>query len=225
MSRLRMSQTSIFLLSSLVFLAACQTVDPYTGETRTSKATTGAVVGAVGGAIVGAASSSSSDRGKGAIIGATAGGLIGGGIGQYMDQQEAELRRELVGSGVQVRREGDQIILVMPGGITFDVNRSEVKASFYGTLNAVAKVLEEYDQTGISIEGHTDSTGSDALNQRLSEARATSVAAYLQGQGISSARIQTAGFGPRYPIAGNDTEEGRALNRRVELTLVPPRTS
>lgn len=202
-------------------LAGCQTTNPYTRESQTSKATTGGVVGAVTGAIIGAASSSKKDRKKGALIGAAAGGAIGGGIGYYMDQQEDQLRQRLDGSGVRVVRSGNEITLVMPGNITFDTGRAEVKMDFYETLNSVALVLKEFDQTRVEVAGHTDSTGGADLNQRLSEQRAASVGQYLIGQGISAGRVVTAGFGPRYPVASNETTSGRAANRRVELKLLP----
>ncbi|RMF14664.1 MAG: glycine zipper 2TM domain-containing protein [Gammaproteobacteria bacterium] len=201
--------------------AGCATYDPYTGEQKTSKATSGAVIGAVTGAIIGAATSSKKDRGKGALIGAAAGGAIGGGVGYYMDQQEARLRHQLEGTGVRVVRDGNDIILVMPGNITFDTGRAEVKADFYDVLHSVSLVLKEFQKTSIEVSGHTDSTGSLALNQKLSEDRAKSVARYLMSQGIPASRIITQGFGPRYPVASNDTPEGRAQNRRVELKLVP----
>nr|WP_227498005.1 OmpA family protein [Marinobacter koreensis] len=197
------------------------TYDPYTGEEKTSNATKGSVIGAIGGAVVGAATSSKSDRGKGALIGAASGAAIGGGIGYYMDKQEAELRRKLEGSGVRVVRNGDQIQLVMPGNITFDLNQASIKPSFSNTLESVALVLKEYDKTIIQIEGHTDSSGSDSYNQLLSEKRAASVRDFLLNQGIEPRRTRAVGYGERYPVASNDTAAGREQNRRVELTLVP----
>ncbi len=202
-------------------LVGCATTDPYTGEQKTSSTAKGATIGAVAGAVVGAASASRSDRGKGALIGAAAGGAIGGGVGNYMDRQETALRNRLQGSGVQVRREGDNLYLIMPGNITFDSNRAEIRSDFYEVLNSVAVVLKEFNQTAIKVTGHTDSTGGDALNQRLSEDRANSVRSYLISQQVSANRIQAYGYGPRYPIASNTTAEGRQANRRVELELVP----
>jgi outer membrane protein OmpA-like peptidoglycan-associated protein len=202
-------------------LGGCTTTDPYTGEQKTSKATTGAAIGAVTGAVIGVATSSKKDRGKGAAIGAVAGGAIGGGIGNYMDKQEAALRQRLEGSGVRVVREGDHIRLVMPSNITFGVDQDQVRSGFYDTLNSVALVLKEYDKTSIQVGGHTDSTGSDSYNQGLSERRADSVASYLIAQGVRSSRVYVTGYGERYPIASNDSEEGRQLNRRVELELIP----
>lgn len=202
-------------------LTGCMTYDPYTGEEKTSRATTGSVIGAIGGAAVGAATSSRSDRGRGALIGAAGGAAVGGGIGYYMDRQEAELRHRLEGTGVRVARNGDQIELIMPGNVTFDVNESTIRPGFYGVLESVALVLKEFDKTIIQIDGHTDSTGALSYNQMLSERRAQSVRDFLMNQGVEPRRTRANGYGPRYPIASNDTAAGREQNRRVELTLVP----
>jgi len=202
-------------------LTGCMTYDPYTGEEKVSSATKGSVIGAIGGAAVGAATSSSSDRGKGALIGAASGAAVGGGIGYYMDRQEAQLRRQLEGTGVRVVRNGDQIELVMPGNITFDTDQSSIRPGFVDTLESVALVLEEFDKTTIQIEGHTDSTGSDSYNQLLSERRASSVRDFLLNRGIEPRRTRAVGYGERYPVASNETASGREQNRRVELTLVP----
>ncbi|HCW89908.1 MAG TPA: hypothetical protein DHU56_07635, partial [Marinobacter sp.] len=180
-------------------LGGCMTYDPYTGEEKTSSATKGSIIGAIGGAAVGAATSSKSDRGKGALIGAASGAAVGGGIGYYMDRQEAQLRRKLEGSGVRVVRNGDQIDLVMPGNITFDVNQSTIKPSFQDTLESVAVVLKEFDKTSIRIEGHTDSTGSRDYNQLLSERRAGAVRDFLLDRGIDASRTRAVGYGPPPP--------------------------
>lgn len=216
-----MKKIILALAFSTLTLGGCMTYDPYTGEEKTSNATKGSIIGAIGGAAVGAATSSKSDRGKGALIGAASGAAVGGGIGYYMDRQEAQLRHKLEGSGVRVVRNGDQIDLVMPGNITFDTNQSTIKPSFSNTLESVALVLKEFDKTTIQIEGHTDSTGSRDYNQLLSERRAGSVRDFLLNQGIQAGRTRAVGYGPRSPIASNDTAAGREQNRRVELTLVP----
>ncbi|WP_203300122.1 OmpA family protein [Marinobacter sediminum] len=216
-----MKKTILAFAVATVGLGGCMTYDPYTGEEKTSSATKGSIIGALGGAAVGAATSSKSDRGKGALIGAAGGAAIGGGIGYYMDKQEAQLRRKLEGSGVRVVRNGDQIELIMPGNITFDLNQSSIKPSFTDTLDSVALVLKEFDKTIIQIEGHTDSSGSQSYNQLLSEQRASSVRDFLLNQNIAPKRTRAVGYGERYPLASNDSAAGREQNRRVELTLVP----
>ncbi len=216
-----MYQKYAVLLVAASILSACMTYDPYTGEEKISKSTSGAVVGAVAGAVIGAATSSKSDRAKGALIGAAAGGAIGGGAGYYMDKQEAALRHQLMDSGISVVRNGNEITLVMPGNITFETAKANIQANFESTLNSLALVLEEFDKTAIQIVGHTDSTGSQSFNQTLSEQRAESVKLALQARKIASGRIHASGLGPRAPIATNDTTEGRQANRRVELKLLP----
>lgn len=202
----------------VVFSVSCMTTDPYTGERKVSDTTKGAGIGAAAGAIIGAATGGGT---KGALIGAAAGGAIGGGIGNYMDRQESKLREQLAGTGVSVTRQGDYLFLNMPGDITFEVNRSDLRASFYPVLDSVSQVFQEFKDTDVSIVGYTDSTGSDAYNQELSEKRASSVAQYLQSHGIAAYRIRTSGMGKRNPIASNDTPEGRAQNRRVTIQIIP----
>lgn len=199
-------------------MTGCQSIDPYTGEQKTSNTAKGAGIGAVSGAILGAVVNHD-DREKGALIGAASGAAIGGGIGYYMDRQEAVLRQRLEGTGVRVQRIGNEIKLIMPGNITFDTGRSELKTHFYPTLDSVAIVINEFNKTRVDVSGHTDSTGGMELNQRLSEQRAASVGNYLVSQGVVSGRINSVGYGPRYPVADNATASGRALNRRVEVNL------
>lgn len=212
----------IVLALAATYLSACTTTDPYTGEQKMSNTAGGAMLGAVGGALAGAALGG---RGHGArnaaLIGAGIGALAGGAIGNYMDQQEAELRQQLEGTGISVTRNGDNIILNMPSNITFDVDQDAVKPGFYQTLNSVAIVLRKFNRTLIDINGHTDSTGSLEHNQDLSQRRAMSVADYLGGQGIDPRRVSSVGFGPSQPIASNSTEAGRAQNRRVEIQIAP----
>lgn len=213
-----------YILAIIVSFAiiGCTTTDPYTGEQKTNNTTKGAGIGAVAGAVLGAATGNNADdRRDRALKGAAIGGVIGGGVGNYMDRQEAKLRQELQGTGVQVRREGDNLFLVMPGNITFASNSADIRSDFYSVLNSVAKVLAEFNKTSIKVTGHTDSTGGDKINQPLSERRADSVGMYLRNQKVSSARIQSYGYGSRYPVASNDTATGREANRRVELELIP----
>lgn len=218
-----MKRTIVAVLGTSFLLAACQTEDPYTGEQKTSKATYGAAIGAVAGALGGAliGGGNGGDRRNRALIAGGVGALAGGGIGYYMDQQEAELTRQLRSTGVSVTRVGDSIILNMPGNITFATNSSDLNANFYKVLNSVAIVLKKYDKTLIDVTGHTDSTGGAALNQRLSQARAESVSQYLISQGTDSRRFLIRGVGPSQPVASNKTAEGRQQNRRVEIKLTP----
>ncbi|GAA4503554.1 OmpA family lipoprotein [Pseudaeromonas paramecii] len=209
---------STLLITSLG-LAGCSTVNPYTGEQQTAKATTGTAIGAAAGALVGVLSSSKHDRGKGALIGAAAGAAVGGGVGYYMDQQEAKLRQQMQGTGVSVTRQGDQILLNMPNSITFDSSSSQLKPAGANALTGVAQVLKEYPETQVNVVGHTDSTGGREMNMRLSQQRAESVGSALILQGVAQGRISMAGVGPDQPVASNETVEGRAQNRRVTLTL------
>ncbi|MCD8547901.1 MAG: OmpA family lipoprotein [Aeromonadaceae bacterium] len=215
--------SSIRVVTSLLIaslgLAGCSTVNPYTGEQQTAKATTGTAIGAAAGALVGVLSSSKHDRGKGALIGAAAGAAVGGGVGYYMDQQEAKLRQQMQGTGVSVTRQGDQILLNMPNSITFDSNSSQLKPAGANALTGVAQVLKEYQDTRVNVVGHTDSTGGREMNMRLSQQRAESVGSALILQGVAQGRISMAGVGPDQPVASNETVEGRAQNRRVTLTL------
>jgi outer membrane protein OmpA-like peptidoglycan-associated protein len=202
--------------------AGCQTTDPYTGETKISNTAKGAGIGAAAGAVVGAISGSDArERRKRALIGAGVGGLAGAGVGAYMDKQEAELRRQLQDTGVSVTRQGDNITLNMPSNITFASGSSDLNARFFRVLDSVSLVLKKYDKTIVEFAGHTDSVGSESSNQALSERRANTVAQYLIGRGLKTERVIVIGAGESRPVASNATEDGRSLNRRVELTLMP----
>lgn len=216
----KLSILAITAAASAALLTSACVTDPVTGEKRISKAGIGALAGAAGGYLLGDIVGGRNDRTE-KLIGAGIGGLAGAGIGSYMDRQEQELRRRTAGTDVDVVRQGDDLILTMPSGITFATNSSNIEPRFRPTLDQVAAVLAEYEQTYVDVYGHTDSTGSDAYNQTLSEQRASSVAGYLSTKGVQSARLGTRGFGESQPIADNNTEEGKAENRRVEIKLVP----
>ena len=205
--------------SALIATAGC-TTDPVTGEQRISKAAIGGIGGALGGYLLGDLVGGRRDRTE-KIVGAGIGGIAGAGIGAYMDKQERDLRARTAGTDVQVIRQGDDLLLNIPSGINFAYNSATVQPQFQRTLDQVAGVLGEYNRTYVDVYGHTDSTGSDAYNQGLSERRARSVADYLSSHGVQSARIGTRGFGETQPISSNETEEGRAANRRVEIKIVP----
>lgn len=209
----------VAVIASLGVTSACVT-DPVTGEQRISKSAIGGIGGAVGGYLLGDIVGGRRDRTE-KIVGAGIGALAGAGIGAYMDRQERELRERTAGTGIEVDRRGDDLFLNMPSGITFDFDSATVRPEFRRTLDQVADTLGRYEQTYVDVYGHTDSVGSDAYNQTLSERRASAVASYLTSRGVQSARLATRGFGESEPIASNETEEGRAENRRVEIKLVP----
>ena len=205
----------------LIALTAC-TTNPYTGEREASNKAKGAGIGAAIGAVIGALTGDDADeRRKRALIGAGVGALSGTAVGAYMDAQEARLRDQLAGTGVSVTRMGNDVVLNMPGNITFGVDQADIQNNFIPVLDSVSLVLKEYDQTLIDVTGHTDSTGSVDYNMQLSERRANSVANYLKGTGVDHMRVYTMGVGPHYPVASNSTAEGRQANRRVELVLKP----
>ncbi len=208
-----------------VALSGCetlQTINPFTQEPETSNAAKGAMIGAAAGVAVGLASGDDAvERRQRALILAGVGALAGGAIGYYMDQQEAKLRAELQGTGVSVTRIGDNITLNMPGNVTFATNSSDLSPAFFDVLSSVSKVLAEFDKTVVEVAGHTDSSGSEAYNQSLSERRAGSVAQYLQSRGVINERLLTVGLGESMPVADNSLSSGKQANRRVEITMVP----
>lgn len=213
--------TTLSLLAALG-LSSCQTTNPYTGDPQTSRATSGAVIGGLIGAGLGSLTGSgSTDRRQKAMVGAGIGALAGGLIGDYMDRQEAELRRHLEGTGVSVTRAGNELILNMPGDVTFATDSSTINDRFKNTLDGVGIILAKYKNTMVDITGHTDNVGELNYNYALSERRARSVAGYLQGRGVLAQRMLIYGRGPDQPVASNDTAAGRQQNRRVTIQLVP----
>jgi outer membrane protein OmpA-like peptidoglycan-associated protein len=215
--RLAASATALALLAT----TACVT-NPETGEREfPTRTVIGAGVGAVGGYLLGDLIGGRRDRTE-RIVGAGLGAVAGGAIGQYMDRQEQELRRKTEGTGIEVDRQGDELVLTMPSGITFGFDRYDIQPQFRSTLDQVAETLNAYPSTMIDIYGHTDSSGTDAYNQTLSERRARSVADYLSSRGVQPIRMATRGFGESqllYPNERNEAE--REANRRVEIRIVP----
>ena len=202
--------------------AGCQTTDPYSGESKTSRSTYGALIGAGAGAAIGMISGrDAKQRRERVLIGAGVGALSGGAVGAYQDRQENELRAQMRDSGFTVTRKGDDIVLNMPGNITFRTASADLNAQFYKVLDGVALVAKKYDKTILEVAGHTDNVGGEAYNKQLSQRRADSVAQYLESKGVAQARIMTAAGGEDHPIASNATETGRAQNRRVEVTIAP----
>jgi outer membrane protein OmpA-like peptidoglycan-associated protein len=180
----------------------------------------GAVVGGGLGAIIG---HQTGHAGAGAAIGAATGALIGGGIGYYLDKQAADLKQ--IQEIQNVRQERDRLIATLSNSLLFDVNSAVIKPGGIDGLTKVADVLNRYPETTITVKGHTDSTGSEANNQELSERRAKSVGDFLIGKGVDPGRVTWVGYGEQLPIAGNDTEAGRLQNRRVELEIIPRDTA
>ena len=210
---------SVAVTVASIGLAACVT-DPNTGQQTISRGGGGALAGAGAGALLGALLGGRNNRAE-VLIGTGIGALAGGAIGGYMDKQERELRARTAGTGIEVERQGDEINMRLPSGISFDFNSASVRPEFRATLDQVAQTLASYQSTFVDVSGHTDAIGTVQVNQRLSEQRARSVADYLSFQGVNRARVATRGFGKSNPIASNDTDQGRAQNRRVEIKISP----
>ncbi|WP_028641068.1 OmpA family protein [Novosphingobium acidiphilum] len=203
---------------SLIATSACVT-DPNTGHRKVSRTAIGATAGVVGGLVIGGLLGG----GTGRILGAGIGGLAGASVGYTMDKQIKELKEQTAGSGVDIKPvdDGQAILVNLPSGVTFDTDSTVIKPAFRDTLDTVSTSLNKYPNSLIDVYGHTDSTGTDPYNQTLSENRARVVADYLTGRGVNPARIRSTGFGKTQPVASNDTPEGRAANRRVEIKIVP----
>lgn len=205
-------------LAALMLVVGCTTVDPVTGEREPNRTANGAIIGAIVGAAAGTLAGG--DDRRNAMIGAGIGALGGAAIGNYMDRTYQNLRERLAGTGVGVERVSQsQIKLIFPADLTFDFNRDSVKSQFVGTLRDTGSVLRTYDQTTVDVIGHADSVGSDDYNLDLSRRRAANVASIMQSGGVSGARILVDGRGEREPIASNETDSGRARNRRVEVYI------
>jgi len=216
----RFTQLLVPMVAAAAMLAGCDTLHDVGTNPDREKTRQGAGYGAAAGAAVGLLTAGGHPF-RSAMVGAAAGALVGGAVGSYMDRQEAKLRQQMAGTGVEVVRKGDNITLDMPGALTFAYNSATLDAQFHPVLDQVAQTLGEYDKTVIEVAGHTDNIGSDAYNQKLSEQRAVNVAAYLATRGVAQSRMVTVGAGKTHPVAGNDTAAGRAQNRRVEITIVP----
>jgi len=215
---MRHKTTLLVAVAASVSLAGCAATEDFATNPEKAKTRQGTAIGAGAGAVAGLLIGGGWE---GALIGAGVGALAGGAVGNYQDKQEKKLREQMAGTGVEVVRKGDNITLDMPGNVTFAFDSAQLNPQFNAVLDKVAQTLVEYDQTVIQVAGHTDSTGSHAYNMKLSEQRAASVKNYLAGRGVPAKRMQTIGAGPDYPIADNATPEGRAENRRVEITIVP----
>jgi outer membrane protein OmpA-like peptidoglycan-associated protein len=220
------SSRLMIVATAVALLAGCAQPNPYSNQGQAddsggmSKTAKYGGLGALAGAVAGAAIDHG-NRGKGALIGAAVVGAGAAGYGYYADKQEAALRKSMANTGVEVKRDGDQIKLIMPGNITFATNSAGIAPSFYAPLNNLAGSLKQFNQNMIEIVGFTDSTGPRQHNMDLSQQRAQSVATYLTSQGVDPSHLAVAGMGPDQPIASNADVNGRAQNRRVEVNLKP----
>ncbi len=183
--------------------------------TKTKGTLGGAAIGALAGQLIGKDS-------KSTAIGAAVGGLAGLGWGAYKDKQAQELSRNLQNTDVGVTQEGDAIKLTLPGGVSFPTGSSQISSGFYGPLNSIANTLKQYPESRVVVSGFTDNVGSPDMNAELSQQRALSVSRYLTKQGVASGRLMATGYGASNFIADNSSSEGRAMNRRVEIKILPP---
>jgi outer membrane protein OmpA-like peptidoglycan-associated protein len=208
-------------LCCILFLVGCAETGSMT------KAQQGGLIGAGGGAVVGAILGQAIGHDtKGTLIGAALGAAVGGaggyGIGTMMDNQEKEMREALAKSeAAAVKREGNLLSVTFKGDVTFATNSTEVRPELYTEINRVAGVLNQYPDTFIRVEGHTDNKGSDEYNLDLSKRRAAAVKTLLVMRGVADSRIEVVGFGKTMPVATNNTEAGRQMNRRVEIRIAP----
>ncbi|MHA3976123.1 OmpA family protein [Halovulum sp. GXIMD14794] len=194
-------------------LAACTNPDGTTDNTSTG-VLAGATLGALAGGLIG-------DDAKGAAIGGIAGAAVGAGVGALLDRQQRELQQDLAGSGAKIINTGSQLIVSLPEAITFDVDSTVVKPNSVSNIAAIARNLQDYPNSTVQVIGHTDNTGSASYNQDLSVRRASAVANVLFSNGVRQNRVRIIGQGQTQPIASNNTVDGRAQNRRVEIVITP----
>lgn len=208
----------IVTLAAALFLAGCA------ADSEHRSRNTGAIIGAIAGAILGhnVGGGDTSDR----VIGAASGALIGAAVGDYMDDQRAELERELAEERQRdqlgiTEIGGDTLKIGIAGDATFEFDKATIQPQFKPTYDKIGSVLADYDKTVVHVVGHTDSVGSEDYNEQLSRARAQSVGQYLRERGVDGNRIIYYGEGEMRPIASNETEDGRRRNRRVEIYIKP----
>ena len=222
-----MAAAPAFTVAAMLALAGCATTDEY-GNPRSATETEkglgiGAAAGAAAGALIG---SSSANAGKGALIGVIGGAIIGGAVGNYMEQQRKDFERvladEIARGDISVTKNADNSLVVgMTSSTTFDVDSDSIKSGFYSTMDKISGVVNKYGKTQLVIAGYTDDTGSAAYNLDLSRRRAGSVESYLLSDSVAPQRLSSIGYGEEDPVASNDTDYGRTLNRRVQITIIP----
>lgn len=210
-------KSSVLGKVSILFMLAAMSMQILIGCNATNTTKGGAIGAGAGGAIGGVIGSRSGNTAVGAIIGATVGGAAGALIGRQMDKQAEELKRDL--DGATVERVGEGIKITFNSGLLFNINSAQLSPTTQQNLRELAATLNKYEDTNILIEGHTDNTGSDDHNQKLSQERAKAVAAFLGAQNVKDSRITTTGYGETQPVADNNSESGRDQNRRVEVAI------
>jgi len=203
-----------------LFLAACSTDPSQFPGTDGNRAREGAVAGAVAGGVIGAITGSGS-RADDVLTGALIGGVAGGVAGSFLDRQADELRQDFGNGEIDVINTGSELIVRMPNAILFDVDSAALNPQLRSDLFVLSNSLNKYPQSIVTVTGHTDSTASASYNFNLSQSRAEAVANVLRQGGVAGGRIQTVGAGENQPIATNQTAQGRAQNRRVEITITP----
>jgi len=220
-----MLRKSLILVLIAAFAVACATTDGSTAPNDNKKTKRGATIGAVAGAIAGAIIGNQSGNNRtGAVVGAAAGAAVGGAIGRRMDKQAEELK-QIEGVEVDHTPGTGEIDVRLTSDILFDLNSAALRSQSRDTLNGLASNFSQYPDNRLVVEGHTDSSGTDAYNQRLSEQRAATVADYLIDHGVRAGNVIVYGYGEMRPKASNDTAEGRQLNRRVEIHIQAPQTA
>jgi outer membrane protein OmpA-like peptidoglycan-associated protein len=207
--------TAVVAVIGVGAIAGCQSGTLQDNQRTAIGAGVGAAAGAALGAIV------ADDEREGALIGAGIGLLAGGAVGQYLDQQQRDLEASLAGTGAEVERQGDALLVTLPSQVTFSFDSANIQPQFYPALNNVAATLQQYPSSYVDIIGHTDAVGDAGYNQQLSEARAGAVSQYLISRGVNPARVRAYGVGETQPVASNDSEAGRQANRRVEILITP----
>ncbi len=219
---MKISEKPIALaMAACMAMTACTDPGQLSAGGNTSKTQQGALIGAGAGALAAALSRGDGNRDEAALLGAVVGGAIGAGIGYNLDQQEADLRRDLGNDAVQITNTGDRLIVTMPQDLLFATDSFTVRPDLQDDLYAVAGNLQDYPSSTIQVVGHTDGDGSADYNQGLSERRATAVSGILVDAGVPFARIQSFGRGETQPVASNLNDAGKARNRRVEIVIVP----
>ena len=207
--------------SALLILSGCVTPESAANSKPGDNTTAGTIMGGLIGTIAGMEMSSKGDRKKGAIVGAIVGAAAGNAIGQTLDEQAADLRRDLNNNQVNVTNTGSELIVTMPQDILFALDSAAVRSDLRRDLGVVAGNLQAYSNSTISIEGHTDNTGTANYNRILSQRRANAVADILVNNGVPPARLYAVGRGENEPVASNLSVTGRAQNRRVEIVIRP----